>query len=71
MSSRFVSQKVVFFVASIKPDDLNVLNELVEANKLTPVIDRRFTLDEVAEAMRCLKEGHTRGKVVMTVQQGP
>ncbi|MGA2260037.1 MAG: NAD(P)-dependent alcohol dehydrogenase [Acidobacteriota bacterium] len=67
VSSWFVSQNVVFFVASIKPDDLIVLKELIEANKVTPVIDRRFTLTEVPEAIRYLKEGHARGKVVITV----
>jgi NADPH:quinone reductase-like Zn-dependent oxidoreductase len=67
VSSRFVSQKVVFFVASIGTDDLIVLKELIEANKVTPVIDRRYTLSEVPEAIRYLKEGHARGKVVITV----
>jgi NADPH:quinone reductase-like Zn-dependent oxidoreductase len=68
VSSRFVSQNVVFFIASIKPDDLIVLKELIEANKVTPVIDRRYTLSEVPEAIRYLKEGHARGKVVITVE---
>jgi NADPH:quinone reductase-like Zn-dependent oxidoreductase len=68
VSSRFVSQKVVFFVARIGTDDLNVLKELIEANKVTPVIDRRYTLSEVPEAIRYLKEGHARGKVVITVE---
>ena len=68
VSSWFVSQNVVFFMASIKPDDLIVLKELIEANKVTPVIDRRYTLSEAPEAIRYLKEGHARGKVVMTVE---
>jgi NADPH:quinone reductase-like Zn-dependent oxidoreductase len=68
VSSRFVSQNVVFFIASIKPDDLIVLKELIEANKVTPVIDRRYTLSEAPEAIRYLKEGHARGKVVITVE---
>jgi NADPH:quinone reductase-like Zn-dependent oxidoreductase len=68
VSSWFVSQNVVFFVASIKPDDLIVLKELIEANKVTPVIDRGYTLSEVPEAIRYLKEGHARGKVVITVE---
>jgi NADPH:quinone reductase-like Zn-dependent oxidoreductase len=68
VSSWFVSQNVVFFVASIKTDDLIVLKELIEANKVTPVIDRRYTLSEAPEAIRYLKEGHARGKVVITVE---
>jgi NADPH:quinone reductase-like Zn-dependent oxidoreductase len=67
-SSWFVRQKVVFFMASIRADDLIVLKELIEANKVTPVIDRRYTLSEVPEAIRYLKEGHARGKVVITVE---
>ena len=67
VSSWFVSQNVVFFVASIRTDDLIVLKELIEANRMTPVIDRRYTLSEVPEAIRYLKEGHARGKVVITV----
>lgn len=68
-SSWFVSQNVVFFVASIRVDDLIVLKELIEANKVTPVIDRRYTLSEVPEAIRYLEEGHARGKVVITVNR--
>ena len=68
VSSWFVSQRVVFFVASIKADDLIVLRELIEANKLTPIIDRRYPLSEAAEAIRYLKAGHARGKVVIAVE---
>jgi NADPH:quinone reductase-like Zn-dependent oxidoreductase len=68
VSSWFVSQNVVFFVASIKADELMVLKELIEADKVTPVIDRSYTLSEVPEAIRYLKEGHARGKVVITVE---
>ncbi|OLC44698.1 MAG: alcohol dehydrogenase [Acidobacteria bacterium 13_1_40CM_65_14] len=68
VSSRFVSQNLVFFIASIGTDDLIVLKELIEANKVTPIIDRRYTLSEAPEAIRYLKEGHARGKVVLTVE---
>ena len=67
VSSRFVSEHVVFFVASIRTDDLIVMKELAEANKVKPVIDRRYMLSETPEAIRYLKKGHTRGKVVVTV----
>lgn len=49
--------------------DMGFLIELFEAGKVTPVIDRRFPLSEVAEAFRYLEEGHAQGKVVITVAQ--
>lgn len=67
VSSRFVSQKVAFFVARVTTEDLTALKELVEANKITPVIDRRYSLSEIADAVRYLKEGHPRGKVIVVV----
>src|SRR5438552_5533465 len=47
--------------------DVNFMKELLEADKVTPVIDRRYQLGETAEALRYLEEGHARGKVVITV----
>jgi len=44
------------------------MKELLEAGKVVPVIDRRYPLSEVAEAIRYLEEGHARGKVVITVE---
>ncbi|MGA3246504.1 MAG: NAD(P)-dependent alcohol dehydrogenase [Bacteroidota bacterium] len=67
VSAPFVSQKSVSFLASINKQDLVVLKELMEAKKVTPVIDRCYTLNEVPEAIRYLEEGHARGKVVITV----
>ena len=49
-------------------DDLVVLKELIEAGKVTPVIDRTYRLTETPEAFRYLNEGHARGKVVITVR---
>jgi NADPH:quinone reductase-like Zn-dependent oxidoreductase len=46
------------------------MKELIEAGKVKPVIDRRYTLSEVAEALRYYGEGHARGKVVITVEHG-
>jgi NADPH:quinone reductase-like Zn-dependent oxidoreductase len=43
------------------------MKELIEAKKVTPVIDRCYTLSEAAEALRYLGEGHARGKVVITM----
>jgi len=62
-----VSQRMVFFLARQNKADLAVLRELVEAGKMTPVIDWTYPLGEVAEAIRYLETGHARGKVVITV----
>jgi NADPH:quinone reductase-like Zn-dependent oxidoreductase len=61
------SQKAVFFIAKFNKPDLAVLQELLEAGKVTPVIDRRYELSEIADALRYLGEGHAQGKVVLTV----
>jgi NADPH:quinone reductase-like Zn-dependent oxidoreductase len=62
-----VSQRMVFFLARQNNADLAVLRELLQAGKVTPVVDRTFPLDEAAEAIRYLETGHARGKVVITV----
>jgi NADPH:quinone reductase-like Zn-dependent oxidoreductase len=48
-------------------DDLISVKELIEAGKVTPVIDRRYPLSELAEALRYYGKGHARGKVVITL----
>ena len=65
--SRFVSQKMVTFNATVTIADLVVLKEAIEAGKVTPVIDRRYTLSEVPEALRYQGEGHAQGKTVINV----
>jgi NADPH:quinone reductase-like Zn-dependent oxidoreductase len=45
-----------------------VLKELIEAGKVTPVIDRTYPLPEAPQAIRYLEQGHARGKVVITVR---
>ena len=66
--SRFVSQKLVMFLARRSKEDLTIMRELMETGKVTPVIDRRYRLSEVSEAIRYLEEGHARGKVVITLE---
>ena len=51
-----------------KKEDLTLLAELFEAGKVVPVIDRRYPLSEVPEALRYLEEGHALGKIVITVE---
>lgn len=65
--SRFVSQKVVTFLGKLKKEDLAEMAELMKAGKVTPVIDRRYSLSEVPEAVGYLEGGHARGKVIITL----
>ena len=65
--SRLVSQKFVTFIAKINKEDLSIMRELMESGKITPVIDRRYSLSEVPEALRYLEKRHARGKVVITL----
>jgi NADPH:quinone reductase-like Zn-dependent oxidoreductase len=67
MLSPFVSQRLGTFIAKQNGEDLLVLKELIEAGKVTPVIDRTYPLSEVPDAIRYLEQGHARGKVVITV----
>jgi NADPH:quinone reductase-like Zn-dependent oxidoreductase len=66
--SRFVSQTMLFFIARINATDLTAVAELMTAGKVTPVIDRCYSLSEVPEAMRYLEEGHAQGKVVISME---
>ncbi|HQR47563.1 MAG TPA: NAD(P)-dependent alcohol dehydrogenase, partial [Thermoanaerobaculia bacterium] len=68
--SRFVRQKLLPFLAHSSREDLIVMKALLEAGRVTPVIDRSYPLREVPEAIRYLEEGHARGKVVITVEHG-
>jgi len=63
----FVSQSLVQLIAKRNKDDLEILKGLIEAGKITPVIDRTYPLSEVPTAIRYLEGGHARGKVVITV----
>jgi NADPH:quinone reductase-like Zn-dependent oxidoreductase len=65
--SRLGRRRMLFFVAKVLRTDLVVLAELIEAGKITPVIDRTYPLSQAAEAMRYIEQGHARGKVVITI----
>ncbi len=56
-------------VAKPNKKDLVTIKELLEAGKVRPVIDRCYPLNQVADAIRYLEEGHAQGKVVITVTQ--
>jgi NADPH:quinone reductase-like Zn-dependent oxidoreductase len=65
--SRFVGQKLGTFISSENHEDMLVLKELVEAGKVTPVVDRSYPLREVPEAIRYMRDGRACGKLVITV----
>ncbi|MBA7524358.1 L-threonine 3-dehydrogenase [subsurface metagenome] len=62
------SKKMGALPARSNQKDLAFMKELLEAGKVVPVIDRRYPLSEVAEALRYYGEGHAQGKVVITLE---
>jgi len=64
---RFVGHRLRTFLVSPTLEDLVFLKELIEAGKVTPVIDRAYPLRETPEAIGHVGEGHARGKVAITV----
>ena len=60
-------KKFKFFVAKSNQEDLALMKELMEAGKITPVIDRRYQLSETPQAIKYLGEGKARGKIVITI----
>jgi len=67
LASRIGGQRIVSFVAKVTYEDLIALKELVEAGKLSPVIDRQYSLSEVPDALRYLGTRAARGKIVIAV----
>jgi NADPH:quinone reductase-like Zn-dependent oxidoreductase len=66
--SRFVSQDMSMLMSDPTKEHWTALRDLLQSGKVTPVIDRRYPLSQVPEAMRYLEEGHARGKVVITME---
>jgi len=62
------TKKLGNLVVRSNQKDLPFIKELIEAGKVVPVIDRRYPLSEVGEALRYYGEGHSQGKVVITVE---
>ena len=65
--SPFVSQKMGMMLAELNQKDLTALADLMQAGKVTPVIDRTYKLSELPQAIQYLEKGHARGKVVIAV----
>ena len=63
--SLFLKQKLLGLHAKANHKDLAMLGDMINAGKITPVIDRRFTLSEAADTIRYVETGHARGKVVI------
>ena len=65
--SNFSKQKFVFYIAKLTKEDFAVLRDLMQSGKVSPVIDRTYKLEQAADAVRYMEEGHARGKVVIRV----
>jgi NADPH:quinone reductase-like Zn-dependent oxidoreductase len=68
VQSRFVNEKFIAYIAAFNKKDVTVLADLLQSGKMTPVIDKTYTLDQTADALRYLEQGHARGKVVVKIE---
>jgi NADPH:quinone reductase-like Zn-dependent oxidoreductase len=66
--SRFISEKFIAYIAAFNKEDMTVLAGLLQSGKVTPVIDKTYKLDQTADALRYLEQGHARGKVVVKIE---
>jgi len=65
--SIFIGQRLRGVTSKENQQDLQTLKEMIESGKVTPIVDRTYTLIEAPDAIRYLEEGHPRGKVVITI----
>jgi len=59
------TQKSVFFIAKLTQKDMEAIAELMAAGNVTTAIDRRYAIDQLAEAFAYFNEGHARGKIAL------
>jgi NADPH:quinone reductase-like Zn-dependent oxidoreductase len=62
------SRKCAFYIATFNRPDMEVLRELLESGQVKPVVEQRYDLADLADALRYMGEGHVRGKVVVTLR---
>jgi len=67
-ASKTGSKKISMMLTKPNKEDLIFMKQLLEDGKVVPVIDRRYPLSEVPEAIRYLEAGHAQGKVIITVE---
>jgi len=66
-TSIFGNKKAKFGLAELTRDDMICLKELIESKKLKVVIDKRYSLNQIAEAHIYSEKGHARGKIAITI----
>jgi NADPH:quinone reductase-like Zn-dependent oxidoreductase len=60
-------RRAVFFIASFNQSDMEALRQLLEARTVTPVVERRYDVDDVADALGYVGQGHAQGKIVVSL----
>ncbi len=65
--SRFVDQKFESYVTTSNQADLKFLSDLMAEGKVTPFVEKTYSLDQTADALRYFEEGHARGKLVIKI----
>ena len=66
---RFVSQKSISLLAKLNREDLDIIGALIAEGRITPVIDRRYSLSEAPDAVRYVAMGHAQGKVIIDLDR--
>jgi NADPH:quinone reductase-like Zn-dependent oxidoreductase len=67
LAATLYRRTAVFFIAKPNADDLEALRDLIESGQVKPVVEHRYDLAQIVEAMRNLDDGHARAKTVVTI----